>query len=282
MLIFRADGNSEIGSGHIMRCLSIADAGRRYFNEDSLFVLAADDFREVIINRGYQCTVLNTDYQDMESEKEKMEELIHLHLPSALVADSYYVTPDYLEILQKTVGLSGGRLVYMDDIMSFAYPCDILINYNVYGPDEREAYEELYAEAGAPVPKFVLGASYVPLRDEFQNLAVRTIEREARDILISTGGADGEHIALKLAEYLAGSGDMSGRKPYAGYRFHFIIGSMDREYKKIQTITKNEENIFLHFNVTNMGQLMSQADAAISAAGSTLYELCAMQCAVFT
>ena len=52
MFMFRADGNSQIGSGHIMRCLSIADAGRRDAGQDSLFVLAGDEFKEIIEDRG--------------------------------------------------------------------------------------------------------------------------------------------------------------------------------------------------------------------------------------
>jgi len=282
MFLFRADGNREIGSGHIMRCLSIADAGRKYFNHDSLFVLAEGSFREAIRRRGYRCVVFNTDYRDLEPEAERMGELIRLYVPSVLFVDSYYVSPLYLTALQSAVRAGGGRLVYVDDVMSFAYPCDILVNYNIYGPDERDVYEKLYVRAGIPLPRLVLGTSYVPLREEFQNLGIRAVKKEAETILISTGGADTEHLALHLAEYLAGRKRMSGGDQFAGFRFHFIVGAMNRDYEKIETITRKDEAISLHFNVANMQQLMGEADVAISAAGSTLYELCAAQTPALT
>lgn len=221
--------------------------------------------------------VLNTDYRDMEPETEKMKELILLHLPSALFVDSYYVNPPYLTALHVIIRRAGGKLAYLDDIMSFAYPCDLLINYNIYGPDERKTYEELYGNTDIPIPKLALGPAYAPLRAEFQNPAPRRVEKKGRNILISTGGADGEHVGLRLAECLADDRNKSPGKHFTDFRFHFVLGAMNRDYKKIETITKNEENIVLHFNVAHMGRLMGRCDAAISAAGSTLYELCAVQ-----
>ncbi len=277
MLMFRADGNSQVGAGHIMRCLSIADAGRRYAGEDSLFVLASDDFKGIIEGRGYRCAVLGTDYRHMESETGRMEELIYCHKPRALVADSYYVTVEYLDSLKDMAGRVGGRLVYLDDVMAFAYPCHILINYNIYGPDQREFYEDLYKQAGYGLPKFLLGTDYVPLREEFQNLAARETRKEAKDILISTGGADMEHIALGLAQYLVRTRDWQEGRKFDGFRFHFIVGAMNGDLEKIQAATGDDERIVLHVQVTDMQRLMSQCDTALSAAGSTLYELCAAQ-----
>lgn len=49
MLIFRADGNPDIGAGHVMRCLSIADAA----DEPCLFVAADENFSAAITGRGF-------------------------------------------------------------------------------------------------------------------------------------------------------------------------------------------------------------------------------------
>ena len=70
MIIIRADGNFRIGAGHIMRCLSVADAFKRN-GEESLFVMADDSFRAVVESRGYQTSVLETKYDDMGSETDR-------------------------------------------------------------------------------------------------------------------------------------------------------------------------------------------------------------------
>lgn len=283
MLMFRADGNSRIGAGHIMRCLSVADAGKKYFDQDSVFVLASGDLEETITNRGVRCVLLGTDYRCMGSETEKMEELIGLWGPSAVFVDSYYVNPHYLGALQGAAAREGGRLAYIDDVMAFAYPCDVLINYNIYGPDNREEYERLYRTAGVSLPKLLLGTSYVPLRAAFQDLGERRAKKEAKHILISTGGADPDHVSLRLAEYLESC--MEGGKgavgdwglSRGGIQFHFVIGAMNGDCQKIKEIAEGCECISIHYNVREMEQLMGRCDAALSAAGSTLYELCAAQ-----
>ena len=55
-----------------------------------------------------------------------------------MIVDSYEVTDRYLRAVGKACGNCGvpGVLAYMDDLLSFAYPVDILINYNIYGPDK--------------------------------------------------------------------------------------------------------------------------------------------------
>ena len=286
MVVFRADGNPAIGSGHIMRCLSIADAGRAYLGQDILFVLASGHFREIVENRGYACAVLETDYRCMDMETEKMAELIHCRRPSAVFVDSYYAGFRYLERLQAEVnktdeetGGGPGRLVCIDDVMSFAYPCDVLVNYNMYGPDRRGAYEEMYTEAHVPVPQMLLGPEFAPLRAQFQGLPERVVRRKAKNILILTGGADPEHIAVCMAEYMAAHRQ---EQETGGFRFHFVIGAMNGDGEKIRSIASGDSRMVLHFNVEDMGLLMCQADVAVSAAGSTLYELCAAQTPALT
>lgn len=67
MVLFRVDGNSQIGTGHIMRCLSLAEA----FQERGIrpvFVLAEPDMGSLIRQRGFECRVLGTAYDHMENE----------------------------------------------------------------------------------------------------------------------------------------------------------------------------------------------------------------------
>lgn len=267
--IIRADGNPAIGSGHVMRCLSIAD-GLKKTGVRVIFVTADTYFRDVIISRGHENITLETSYDEMEKEEERFFSALKNEDPKAVLVDSYYVTEKYLKDLRLMCEDRGTKLFYMDDILSFPYPCHTLINYNVYA--SKDAYERLY-EGADEKPDFILGPAYVPLRAEFHDLPKRTARSEIKDILVSTGGADAEHFALSLIRQIKKHPEKT-----EGKVFHFIIGAVNADRDAIIEEAKEAaDTIVLHEKVTKMAELMMSCDAAISAAGSTLYELCATE-----
>lgn len=276
MIIFRTDSNPDIGSGHMMRCLSIADAGHK-IGEACLFAIASNHFNDEIKDHGHEVLILNTDYKNMLSDLDRMRQLIKEQRPSALFVDSYQVSYEYLFSLRESCKSIGCKLIYIDDIVAFAYPCDILLNYNIYGSDKENEYKDLYQEKGIPCPKLLLGTSYAPLRSEFQSLPKRIVKKQAQKILISTGGSDPDHFARDLAGYI-----VNNNSKFQHFRFHFIIGAMNEDKLEIEEVTALNDSIILHYNVQHMQPLMSDMDLAISAAGSTLYELCATQTPTIT
>lgn len=272
MLCFRTDGNSSIGIGHIMRCLSIADAAKR-LGEKSVFLVASDDLKYTIKEHGHEVKILNTNYDNMNIELGQTIAIISALNPVALFVDSYYVTNVYLDALRKLMKRIGSPLVYIDDVLSFSYPCDILINYNIYAAELD--YRILYMKK--EIPRLLLGTRYAPLRAEFQNTPPRIVNKEGHNILISTGGTDFEHIELGLMEKIISKG-----KELKDLFFHFIIGSMNKDVEKIHILANKSNNIITYYNVSNISELMQSVDLAISAAGSTLYELCATKTATIT
>ena len=137
MILIRVDGNETIGLGHMMRCLSVADALKKHGTE-VMFVTADDKCVALLDRRGYPHITLNTDYSEMNSEADRLLELIAGYQPKAVLVDSYFVTESYLHHLK-----SAARLIYMDDLAAFAYPADVLINYNIFA--DPEAYQQLYS-----------------------------------------------------------------------------------------------------------------------------------------
>ena len=290
MVVIRADANSKIGMGHVMRCLSVADAliKRR---EEVLFVTADDTPVPLLIKKGIPYRVLHTDYADMEAELPELlcilQELTQrAELPEevlsrmssqrkdiAILVDSYYVTEKYLAALKKRM-----TTIYMDDIYAFSYPVDMLINYNIYG--EEMGYEK---DAAFADTKLLLGTKYVPLREEFSAGAGYVQSRKefsegvenvtpAADggILITTGGSDSFNLAGQLLME-AMKYDALKEKEY-----HVVSGSLNPHIGELQALAKKHENIHIHCNVTNMAELMAESEVALSAGGSTLYELCAV------
>lgn len=260
MILFRADGNEIIGYGHIMRCLSIAKAADEA-GEECCFVMADKKFVPVVEKAGFPYVTLGTDFRNMEEELDVLLPILEKEKPFCVVVDSYYVTDEYQQKIR-----AYAPVAYMDDLAAFAYPVDILVNYNIYG--EKINYIQMYQNR--PLPKLLLGPEYAPLRKEFRGVKRKRQPEKAKDILVSTGGADHEHVALELAHYIA------SHEKCSPYKYHFVIGAMNLDASEIKKIAeKLSGQIVIHQNVKEMRQLMQNCDMAISAAGSTLYELCA-------
>lgn len=274
MILFRADGNKYIGSGHVMRCLSIADYAKSN-GERCIFLMASGDLKEAVDNHGHQAVVYDTDYKDMTADIALTGKWIKDYRPEILFVDSYFVSEEYLRALKQICAGEGTKLVYIDDLLKFPYPCDVLLNYNIYALDRKSAYCGMYQESD--VPNMLLGPSYAPLRNEFRDTGDRKVKINAENILVSTGGADSEHIALELAKRI-----VCCRDDLKGLQFHFVLGPMNRDADMIHALGESSPLLVVHSNVRMMSKLMQMCDLAVSAAGSTLYELCATQTPTIT
>ena len=263
-VVFRADANHNIGMGHIMRCLSIADAFQTLGHNVS-FIIADEGISSLIKQRGYEAVILNSDYRIMEEELKLWPELT----PDLIIVDSYYVTATYLcSLREKLITETGesGKLVYIDDVYSFPYPVDILVDYNAYA--SLPSYSDLYRDRREPEPQLILEPTYAPLRSMFRNIPKKVQKDRVENILISTGGSDELHLALAILRAVISS-------VRSNHVYHFLIGAMNADKDEIKKVAAEVEWVQLHENVTDMRSLIEGMDLVISAAGSTLYEICA-------
>lgn len=235
-----------------MRCLSVAcafvDKG-----EKVLFVTADHRGDQLINQQGFDTICLDSEWTDMESES--VDNVVREYKPNLVLFDSYYVTKHYLDSLRNIV-----RTAYFDDLNMKRWNVDYLINYNIFA----EVFD--YTRYSGTTTKLLLTPRYAPLREEFQNCPKHKIATVS-DIMVSAGGADPEHITERI---------MSGICPeMREIKFHFIVGALNPRLNDIMTLAEGKENIVLHINEQHMSDLMKNCDVAISAAGTTLYELCA-------
>ena len=257
MVCIRTDGNSEIGIGHVMRCLSIADALRKRGTEVS-FILSDSNMEALITERGYNCLVLNTDYRKRSGETEVLFAQGLLKSAKVIIVDSYYADAEYIKAIKEKKPTA-----YIDDLFN-AYPADVIINYNIYADKERYIKKFDGFE-----PRFLLGPQYAPLREQYVNCRAADIKEKVGDILLMTGGSDSLHVALRCAkEILADSTN--------NLKYHIVVGAMSGDYEEMKRLAELSDNrITVYRNVKDMKSLMEKCDIAVSAAGSTLYELCA-------
>ena len=265
-IYIRVDGNDTIATGHVMRCLSVA-AQLRNLGLSAIFLTADDNPSELIHSREFPSIILNTLWNDLDSEADVICEFLEVQHAKVLLLDSYQVTEKYLSRLSQVV-----NVIYIDDLYAFPYPVHSLINYSVW--TDRNRYLQMYTTAvpnllyTTAVPNLLLGGGYIPLREEFA-YTPRTIQPEISNILLTMGGTDSYNVMGKLLR-------MAAHIPeFDGLQFHAIIGIFHQHKEDLLSLADTCPNIHLHENVRNMSYYMRLCDIAVSAGGSTLYELCA-------
>ena len=252
MIVFRADANEILGTGHVMRCLSIARAFAKAGRE-VIFVTSDHKADKLILENGFSSICLRCSWCDMESDG--IHGMLEQHRPELVIVDSYCISEQYMRNLSRKV-----KTVYIDDLNAGTWDVDYLINYNVFGTKIN------YTNYADTRTKLILGMSYAPLREEFCNIGEHII-KGVNDVLVSAGGADPEKVTENIM--------LNTCPKWKGICFHFVVGALNPRIDDIRTLANNTENVVLHINEKDMAGLMRKCDMAVSAAGSTLYELCA-------
>lgn len=250
----RADGNSTIGTGHIMRCLSIARK-LRDFDVDIKFVLADESMSTVIDKSGFEFIVLDSSWDNLEEEIEELCSIIREEEVDAVIVDSYFITEEYLSKLRKE-----SYVCYIDDFNKMQYPAEALINYNVY------AHELNYNEKNYDA--LLLGTEYAPLRDEFENCINKEF-KGIKKILITSGGTDEYNVVGKILDRII------TREDFKFMDFYCIVGKFNKNENELKNSYNKYSNIHLIKNTPNIIKYMLDCDIAITAGGTTCYELCA-------
>lgn len=258
MLYIRTDMNEQIATGHLMRCLSVADAVRQCGGEVT-FILADGQAVPMLESRRYPAIVLGTDWRDLEGELSALLAVIPDGVDDVLLVDHYSVTERYLAQLREHI-----TVAYIDDLNAFHYPVDLLICYANYY--EKFGYAQRY-RGRTPKTELLLGTDYVPLRSAFHNCGVKDIRADVRSLLLLSGGADPYGVIRSLLEELTLS---------SYERIYAICGMYNPDYELLAEKYRQHPNVRILQSVPDLDRYMREADMAVSAAGSTLYELCAV------
>jgi len=268
-IVFRADGGSNVGMGHIIRCLSLAEelrkAGQRvyFFSKKSEGIVRIKEcgFEVVsLLNKEDEHSegFYYGDKTELESEKKEIIDHIRDKKINILIVDSYNVTNEYFSEIKEKVD----KLVYIDDINAFDYNVDVLINYSISAKEKD--YKSSYKNR-----KLLLGPQYALIRKEFQNFPSREIAEEVSEIMITSGSTDYFSTIQFILEAVLKDDYLKSKK------INVIIGKGFKNTESIAQIASNNPKVILHQNISDLSQIMLSSDIAISAGGSTLYELCA-------
>lgn len=243
-LCFIVEGNSNIGLGHIMRCIALAKEFRR---------------------RGFNIYFYSLNKEGVNKIEENNFTVINkLNKYNVIIVDKYELSYKFFHELKKYTH----KLVYIDDLNEFDYPVDIVVNGSLIANDLN------YEKYNNKNKKLLLGTKYNLLRNEFNNLTNIAIKKKVEDIMITTGGSDSFGMTYKLATFIREN------SRYNNIKLHIVIGSGFNNITELKLRLNCLKNIKVYQNVSKMSIIMNKCDIAISAGGGTLYELCA--CGVVT
>jgi UDP-2,4-diacetamido-2,4,6-trideoxy-beta-L-altropyranose hydrolase len=256
-LLIRADANPQIGTGHVMRCLALAQTWLQIGGRECLMVsyCSVEALRERIRRVVTRLVPLDASHPD-ESDLRETLRLAQAVQPAWIILDGYHFDPAYHEAL----GSAGNLLIIDDNAHLPRYTADLLLNQNVAA--ERLPYS-LVSRRHKITP--LLGPGYVLLRPAF--LAYRQIPRmiqaHAAKLLVTLGGSDPDNVTLKVIQAL---------NQLEGINARVIVGAANPHRASLEQAIQRENNIQLLSDVENMPDLMTWADLGILAGGTTLWE----------
>ena len=257
-LLIRADASMAIGAGHVMRCLALAqawqDAGGR-----AVFATAEAGAAIEQRLRAESCEVVCISAQPgTERDVRETIQLAGEQNADWVVVDGYQFGADY----QRSLKAAGCKVLFVDDYgHARQYSADIVLDQNV-GADET-----LYQKR-EPHTRLLLGTRYCLLRREFRAWREwkRDIVKVGRRVLVTMGGSDPENVTGQVIEALS-------LVKLENLEATIVVGGGNLDFEALQT-APGEKGITLRRDVSNMAELMAEADVAISAAGTTCWELC--------
>ncbi|OPJ63287.1 UDP-2,4-diacetamido-2,4,6-trideoxy-beta-L-altropyranose hydrolase [Clostridium oryzae] len=253
IIAIRADGGKTIGMGHIMRTLTLAKELRVKGN-DVFYICKAED--ELINKASKEESLFYVGIEKIEMEgfavkfirQNRIEDICDVNA-DLLITDSYAVDTQYFDLTKTHFKITA----YIDDENKLDYfNVDFIINQN--------AGAEAFNYNVNKNTKLLLGSPFVMLRDEFRNADEKKINTKVKDIMFTIGGSDFNHITEALIPAFN----------HMNYNFHIVVGAAFENTETLKDIAA--KNIKLYFNA-NMSEVMKKCDIAISACGTTLYEL---------
>lgn len=254
-LLIRADADSKIGTGHVMRCLVLAQTwkeqgGEVLFLTNCQIPSLVERIKEI------------AHYQFVFPKKSDIGQILATlkqWQAAFCILDGYHFDSHYqYQLYQSEV-----KVLLLDDMAHCShYYADIILNQNINA--DKYVYE------GSAEQKILLGLEYALIRTEFKrfNKYKNNVVEKARKLLITLGGSDPDNITLNILQGLIFLDQ--------GWEVKIVVGAANKHLLSLENCVQSYPQFEVLTDVKNMAEVMNWADMAISASGSTVWELLAL------
>ena len=280
-VIFRVDSSLKMGTGHVMRCLTLAQVlkenganveficrkhegnliGKIRSSGFVVHELKVFEETEVDTKLAHSHWLGATQQQDADD----CIEILKVEKSNWLIVDHYALDEQW----QKRLKSYYEKLMVIDDLADRKHQCDILLDQN-FGRDSKD-YKILTLKS----TKLLMGSEYALLRPEFEKLRQYSLDRRKKanfkSLLINMGGADPDNITGKVIEKL-----QEANLP----KDIIITIVMGKTAPHLQSVKRCASELPYYsevkVDVDNMAEIMANTDIAVGASGSTTWERCCL------
>lgn len=265
-VIFRVDASVEIGSGHVMRCLTLADELKR-IGADAAFICrdAPGNLCDFVEEYGFTAYRLPDEERmssDWAADAERTKAILkRLAAPVQwLIVDHYGLDARWEAALREMAG----NMLVIDDLANRPHQCDLLLDQNLH-ERMKTRYDSLIPSSC----RQLLGPSFALLRPQFRQARERSGERDGviRRLHVCFGGSDPTNETIKVLQAID-----SLQMP--DMAVDVVVGKANPHRELVERFCESRPNAFYHCQVENMAELMTKADLAIGAGGVTMWERC--------
>ncbi|WP_181259243.1 UDP-2,4-diacetamido-2,4,6-trideoxy-beta-L-altropyranose hydrolase [Pseudoduganella armeniaca] len=274
-VVIRADAAPAIGTGHVMRCLTLADR-LRAMGAVVRFICRAHGghLRDLIAARGFAVELLpapdaafaaagHAGWLGASQAQDAADTLALLGSsprPDWLVVDHYGIDQEWQRLLRP----AARHILVIDDLADRVHDCDVLVDQNL-APAGAARYDGLVPAHCARL----CGPRYALLREEFAEARATLAARDGtvRRLFVFLGGADQHNDTGSVLSALAGIDDIET---------DVVIGGANPHHEALARQCAALPGVRLHRQVDNVAALMARADLAIGAGGGAMWERCSV------
>ena len=243
-ITFLTECNKNIGLGHLMRSLSIANAYKlRGYTPG--FIIDGNKNLSKFIDSSFV-----TNFFNWTNDIDKLNLLIDK--TDVLFIDSISISKSkYRKIIN-----SKKNIVFIDDYHRWGHSKGIIVDWTVNAKNKIKTIEEV---------NYLVGPKYTALRKEFYDVIERKHSKKIKNILITFGGGDIRNMTPKIISYF--------KKNYPKININIIIGKSYKNIQEIEDIAPKNSKLIYFPGAEEMKNTMMNSDIAIASGGQTLYEL---------
>jgi len=276
-IAFRVDASAIIGTGHFMRCLTLA--GTLKVRGASIRFLCRhlpEYLRDMLSEKGYEFILLSGSATDsiegdlahshwlessQSSDAQAAVQALSDRTWDWLVVDHYALDARWESALRQ----SAKQIFVIDDIADRQHDCDILLDQNFYADMDTRYTDKIPGHC-----RLLLGPRYALLRDEFYRLREKVKPRTGpvKRLLVFFGGIDAENYTGRVIDILSAFG-------FEKLVVDVVIGEK-HPYRRDVELLCAKMQFACHVQTTRMAELMASADMAIGAGGSATWERCCL------
>lgn len=273
-VVFRVDASNRMGTGHLIRCLTLAEALRdrgaetrficRAHSGDLIGMLQQQAMPVIGLPASAQVSITySEDYAawlgvtQLEDAEQTIEALQGDHV-DVLIVDHYSLDIDWEQRLRPHTD----KIMVIDDLVNRRHDCDLLLNQN-YSDEGEDRYKGLVPE----ICRLLLGPSYALLRQEYAayRRTLRLRDGLVRRVLVFFGGPDPYNTTGLALEALSAP-------EYRHLEVDVVIGGTNPHRVAIEKQISMRPRTKLYGPRPYLADLMAQADLAIGAGGATTWE----------